>query len=256
LNYLVWSFDYYHDSAGQKTMHRLCHELNEAGQAAFVAYELRNPDWNTPYHPGPLTGDWTAIYPEIVAGNPWRAPRVVRYVLNHPGKLGGDKVYDPAENVFFFLPVFNDAGLQPERLLFLPTIELDIYRDRHLSRAGEVFYVGKGQQTRDLPGAVEITNDLKRDRHVLADTLNRATLLTCFDNMTAMIEIARLCGCPVRLVPNGDYTREQYDAMTDWQGIGWDEVPGPFDSGALRDRQLALYEAFRGQLADFIRITQ
>lgn len=256
MRYLVWSFDYYHDSAGQKTMHRLCHELNEAGQRAFVAYHLRNPDWNTPFHRAPLRGDWTAVYPEIVAGNPWRAPHVARYVLNHPGKLGGDKVYDPAEKVFFFHPIFNDAGLQPERLLFLPTIELDIYWDRHLPRSGEVFYVGKGQQTRELPGAAEITSDLKRDRQLLAETLNRATLMTCFDNMTAMVEIARLCGCPVRIVPSGDYTREEYDRMTDWQGIGWDEVPGPFDSGALRERQEVLYRTFREQLAEFIEVTQ
>jgi O-antigen biosynthesis protein len=250
--YLVWTFDYYHDSAGQKTMHRLAHELNLAGQHAFVAYEKRNPAWQTPYHPAPLPGDWIAVYPEIIKGNPWRAPRVARWVLNNPGKLGGDKVYDPLEMVFVFAELFNDIGVSPERILYLPTIELDLYADRHESRAGEVFYVGKGQQTRDLPGALEITNDLKRDQRLLADTLNHARVLYSFDNVTAMARIALLCGCPVVMIPDGV---TQPDLIAG-PGIGWDEMPQPFDSGVIRAQELAAYETFRERLAYFIRITQ
>lgn len=254
MRYLVWSFDYYHDSAGQKTMHRLCHELNQAGQTAYVTYPIRNPLWNTPYHPGPLHGDWTAIYPEIISGNPWKAPRVVRYVLNNPGKLGGDTVYDPAEIVYVFHELFNDVGVPPERIMFLPTIELDIYRDRHEPRSRALYYVGKGQKTRDLD-AVELTNDMKRDRHELADLLNRASVLYTFDNVTAMIRIALLCGCPVVVIPSGDYSRETFDEMLAQPGVGWDEIPSPFDSDVVRDEELAYYQAFRGRLQDFIRVT-
>lgn len=254
--YLVWSFDYYADSAGQKVMHRLCHELNQAGQQAFVAYELRNPAWDTPFHHGPLAGDWIAVYPEIVRGNPWRAPHVARYVLNVPGKLGGDKVYDTAEEVFVYSPLFNTPGVGPERILMLPAIELDIYSDRHEPRSGSVFYVGKGSQTRELPGSVEITADLKRDQRLLADTLNRAELMYCFDNTTAMVDIARLCGCPVQLIPDSSHTREDYFGQMSPDGIGWDEVPPAFDSDVVRAREIALHDTFLERLADFIRITQ
>lgn len=254
--YLVWSFDYYLDSAGQKVMHRLCHELNEAGQQAYVAYPKRNPAWNTPYHEGPLSGDWIAIYPEIVKGNPWKAPRVVRYVLNNPGKLGGDKTYDPSEIVYVYSELFNDIGVPPERIMYLPAIELDIYFDRHLPRDIEVFYVGKGKQTRDLPGAIEITNDLKRDQALLAETLNRATVMHCFDNVTAMVLIARLCGCGVSIIPNGEYDWSQYDRWVGWDGLRWDETPPPFDSGVIRQKQLDSYERFRERLGDFIAVTQ
>jgi hypothetical protein len=252
VKYLVWSFDYYDDSACQKTMHRLCHELNEAGQEAYVAYQLRNPAWNTPCHSPPLDGEWIAIYPEIIKGNPWKAPRVVRYVLNNPGRLGGDKVYDSSEIVYVFHESFNDVGVPPERILHLPTIELDLYYDRHLPREGAVFYVGKGQQTRDLRGT-EITNDLKRDRPLLAETLNRATVMYTFDNVTAMVDIARLCGCPVVLIPDGEHQPEQFDLS---DGLGWDEIPPPFDSDVIRGQQLALYDAFRERLKDFITVTQ
>jgi hypothetical protein len=259
--YLVWSFDYYDDSAGQKTMHRLCHELNEAGQEAYVAYEKRNPAWNTPYHSAPLSGDWIAVYPEIIKGNPWKAPRVVRYVLNNPGKLGGDKVYDPAEIVYVFHELFNDVDVPPERILFLPTIELDLYFDRHLPREGAVFYVGKGQQTRDLHGAVEITNDLKRDRRLLAETLNRAEVMYTFDPVSAMNEIARLCGSKVVFVPGSRMTKDEYRQFVAYEGgfeegFGWDEIPPPFDSGISRQRQIELYYMFCQRLQDFIAVTQ
>lgn len=209
MKYLIWSYDYSHASAGPKALHRLCHELNEAGQEAYVGWPGTNPEWNTPYHAAPLEGDWCAVYPEIIGGNPWNAPHVARWVLNTPGHLGGDKTYGPAEHVFSWSPLF----LEGVPLLFLPAIETDIYVDRHEPREGELFYVGKGSQG-DTNGAAAITLAMRQDRYALADALNHATLLRCFDDVTAMADIALLCGCPVqmptdeRLEPAG--YREEY----------------------------------------------
>ncbi len=158
--------------------------------------------------------------------------------------------------MYVYSELFNDIGVPPERILYLPAIELDIYTDRRLVRSGALFYVGKGQKIRDLSGAGEVTSELKRDQARLADTLNRAEVLYCFDNATAMTLIARLCGCPVVLIPNGDYTREQYDRSQVMDGLGWDEVPPPFDSDAIRASELAAYETFRERLAGFITVTQ
>lgn len=256
--YLIWSYDYYQNSGGPKVLHRLCHELNQLGQTAYVNYHLRNPLWNTPYHPGPLHGNWMAVYPEIVPGNPLNAPHVARWVLNHPGKLGGTKEYDPAEEVFVFHEAFNHTlKVPPERILDCPVIETDIFYDRHLPREGELFYVGKSTKSRDLPGAREITAGVDAaDPIGLADTLNRATVLYTFDNETAMAEIARLCGCPVVVIPDGSYTWEEYDRLVGWEGQGWDAMPGPWDIDAYRARYLARDENFRARLRDFIRITQ
>lgn len=254
MKYLIYSYNYTHASAGYKVLHRLCHELNQAGQEAYIGFQKSNPVWNTPYHEPPLDGDWTAIYPEVISGNPWNAPRVVRYVLNNPGKLGGDKVYDPAEIVFVYSPLFDDMGVGPDRLLMLPTVETDIYRDYGLPRFTAMFYVGKGRKTRDLD-AVEVSMELRLDRERLADALNHATVLYTFDNMTGMVDIARMCGCPVVMIPNGEYTRDQYDQFVDVEGLGWDEMPPPFDSAAFRDRYIASYDTFHEQLARFIEVT-
>ena len=255
--YLVFTYqDYEHNLGGPKVLHRLCHELNEAGHEAYIDRSASNPAWNTPFHEPPLDGDWIAIYPEVVWGNPWNAPRVARWCLNHPGKLGGQKVYDPAEIVFVFHELFDHMGLGPERVLNLPTIETDIYVDRHLSRVGPTFYVGKGDKSREVPGAVEITRSLALNREYLAYILNTATVMYTFDNETAMAEIARLCGCPVIVIPDGSYTWEQYDRFVGWVGQGWDAMPPPFDSAAYREWYLGRVGAFRGQLARFIEITQ
>jgi hypothetical protein len=256
VKYLIWTYNYSHASSGPKVLHLLCHELNGAGQDAYVSFAVTNPAWNTPYHPGPIDDDWIAVYPEVVHGNPWNARHVVRWVLNNPGKLGGDKTYHPAEVVFTYHELFNDMGVPPERVLFLPAIETEIYVDRHLPRGGPAFYVGKGRKTRDIPGAIEITRQMTFDREQVADTLNRASVLYTFDNMTAMVDIARLCGCPAVVIPNGEYTMEQYDRRVGWEGLGWDEVPPPFDSDAFRARYLALKDTFDVQIETFIRITQ
>lgn len=257
VKYLVCSFDYAHASAGPKTLHRFCHELNEAGQEAYVSHPVTNPDWNTPYRPAPLDGNWIVVYPEVVRGNPWNAPHVARWLLNSPGRLGGDTTFDPNEVVFVFAEMFNDLRLPPERLLHLPTVEIDIYNDRGLARSGALFYIGKGRQTRDLPGAVEITPELRADRPKLADALNRAAVLYTFDDATGMTGLARLCGCPVVIIPsNGHHSMAQYALEGTTAGIGWDALPAPFDSAEIRAEQIVLREAFQRQLAEFIRTTQ
>jgi hypothetical protein len=228
MKYLVWSYAYSHASAGPKALHRLCHELNEAGQEAYVGWPETNPEWNTPYNERALMeGDWCAIYPEVVSGNPWNAPHVARWVLNVPGLLGGDKGYDTSEMVFAFSSRFLDGV----PLLYLPSIETDIYVDRHEPRGGEMFYTGKGSQG-ETNGAQPVTLAMRQDRHALADALNRATLLRSFDSVSGMNYIALLCGCPVLV--NGER----------WEPDGF------------RERYLAECAEFPAQLSRFIEITQ
>lgn len=247
---MIWSPGYTHNSAGPKALHRLCHELNLAGCQAFIWSDATNPEWHTPIWQGPI-GDAIAVYPEVVSGNPLHAERVVRWVLNTPGKLGGDRSYDPAEVVYSWAQIFYDAPI-----LNLPTIELDIYFDRHLERSIGTYFTGRGTANRDLPGFVEISWNVLRDRHRLADLLNHAEVMYSFPNVTGLIDIAGLCGCPVIIVPSGEFTKEQLDAQMDWTGIGWDEMPPPFDSQILRDRQCALLEEFHRALPEFIERTQ
>ena len=227
MRYLIWSYDYAHASGGPKVLHRLCHELNAVGQEAYIGNDyVTNPEWNTPH--GSVDEDTIAVYPEVVSGNPWIARHVARWVLNVPGLLGGDTSYEPTEMVFSWDRTFLDGV----PLLHLPGIELDIYTDRSLPRSGEMFYVGRGVRG-DISGASEVTWEMRANRYALAEKLNRATLLRCFDYVTAMKEIALLCGCPV-VMPDGER----------------------LEPSGFRESYLALWPVFRAQLADFVRITQ
>lgn len=244
--YLVWSYDYTADSAGQKTMHLLCHELNLAGQDAYVCFEGRNPEWDTPYRSGPIDDDeWIAVYPEIVEGNPLKARHVARWMLNKPL----ERCYQPPGVRFSFWPLFD-----PAPLLHLPAIELDLYEDRHLPRTLTTYWVGKENKRLDLPGATQIGGG--GDKEWLADILNRSAVMYTFDMISGMNEIARLCGCPVVFVSGGRITKEEFDDHIAGPGFGWDEIPEPFDAAVPRQRQLDLKATFHGQLQDFIRITQ
>ena len=140
--YLVWSFNYSHATAGQKALHRLCHELNRAGQRAFIGngYAV-NPEWDTPHADAPLEGDWVAVYPEVVTGNPWGAPHVARWALYFPGVLAGDREYDPSEAVFTWQREYLDGV----PVLQTPTVDLDVYRDLDLPRAGALTFANKGR---------------------------------------------------------------------------------------------------------------
>src|SRR5678816_4783803 len=118
MKYIVWSYDYMDASAGQKTMHRLCHELNEAGQEAYVYFRGRNSEWNTPYYSGPFDEDWLAVLPEIVTNSPIPDildSHVLRWMLNTPHAY-----YEPVGEWFPFHQLFNTTKLPAERLLYLP----------------------------------------------------------------------------------------------------------------------------------------
>jgi hypothetical protein len=248
VRYVVWSYDYSHASAGPKVLHRLCHELNQIGQEAYIGNGYAtNPEWDTPH--GEVDADTTAIYPEIVTGNPWNAPRVVRWVLNTPGRLGGDRTYPASEQVFTYSPLFADAPL-----LYLPAVEMDIYADRGLPREGALIWAGKSRVTRHIEGRA-ITHAMRLDRYALADALNRAEVLYSFDTMSGMIDVARMCGCPVVVVPDGAFTYDDYDREIGWEGIGWDTTPAPWDPAHFRASYLAKFDTFRSQLARFVEIT-
>jgi len=231
--YLIFCYPYSHAAGGLKVLHHFCHQLNVAGEKAYVSVAQTNPVWNTPFHLPPLEGDYIAVYPEVMRGNPFNAPHVARWALNVPGFLpGGDPTFDPSEMVFTWAPQFL-AGVP---LLHLESIELDIYFDRGEARSGEMFYTGKSQfyaGDGDTTGASPITLEMRQDRHALADALNHATLLRSFDPVSGMNDIALLCGCPV-LMPNGDR----------------------LEPDGFREKHQESVDAFPAQLAEFIRITQ
>lgn len=227
--YIIWAPPYTHTSAGISVLHYLCHRLNTAGYTAYITGQ-RNPLWN---EQGITKADLDkkvtegaiVVYPEIVSGNPYNAQRVVRWVLNTPGKLGGDKVYPPSEAVFVFEKIYLPSIPDNRIFTFTPEIEKN-FIDKGYERQGALLWRGKGK---DLKASIvpepftEITYGNPPTRDELAEWFNRAKILYCFDNVTKIIREARLCGCPVRLYPRGEFTKEELIKLESPYGISWND---------------------------------
>lgn len=223
--FLISGFPYTHRSSGIRALYRLCHHLNVSGYPTAVIAEPGEtlPGWNCFLFDGDVSGR-VVIYPEVVAGNPLQADKVVRWVLNTPGLLGGDPTYDDSELVFVYdlqrLPEVNLAvseSIGPERELWMGLIDpAVIYRDPHTTRDIDCSFTYKGAdlaRTIPLPDSGEIhpLESLTTDLSSLGQVLRRTRTLYSYDHYSNLLREAVISGCEVR-VPDesGDWHDPRY----------------------------------------------
>jgi hypothetical protein len=270
-------------SAGVKALHLLCHCLNRAGQEAYV---LIYPDWPDPdaTNPDLLTPRVTqeviarhqalglspaVVYPETIPGNPLRAHTVVRYALNFPGHLAGDRFYSNDEIVYGYSGVLAAAGGAPGRVLFIPTSDPGFFTpNENAERRGSCFWAMKyrivhgGKLLPVTQNSVEITRDLPNSQSLeeIAELFRHSELFYTYENTALALEAA-LCLCPTVFVPNpwlGEVIAAREVGM---DGFAWGTDPAEIARAKAtvhlaRDRYLATYSQFWDQLADFVSITQ
>jgi hypothetical protein len=270
--YVIFAPDYSSTSAGICCLYRLCDELNRRGYPAYIT----GSGCTNPVFKAPLIGraqaqclcmsGFTAVYSEVVFGNPLGAKIVARWVLNQPGLLGGDEQYEDSELIFCYSDVYSTyiknhvAGK-----LFMPTIDESIFYsdDRDGStRTLECYYVGKSSWKDgyvDRKKAFEITRTTPA-KSELGELFRKAKVLYCFDNSTILVYEAILCGCPVVVIPDGTQTKEDYDRLElGRDGIAWgvgelDKVRA--DVPKLHERYERVKRDYVAQLESFIDITQ
>jgi O-antigen biosynthesis protein len=270
--YVIFAPDYVSYSAGPYCLYRLCNDLNQRGFPSCIVGSNRTlrtlaaplVDWNTGAEL--CKHGYTAVYPEVIAGNRLNARFVARWVLNRPGLLGGEKVYDDDELVFNYSDVYKRyirnkiAGK-----LYLPTIDEGIFfsdgRD-HSERSLECFYIGKSQWKDgfvDRSRAFEITRTAPPKKE-LGKLLRASRVLYTFDNSTIFTYEAILCGCPVVVIPDGTQTKEDYmRSELGMDGIAWgvEELEGArADVAKLQTRYNQAKRAYFRQLDRFVTLTQ
>lgn len=181
-------------SGGIRVMWALYGHLLAKGQVAFTNTQIDIPS--------------IGIYPEIYRGNDMVASKVVRYILQKPGMMGttdetgqfraGLTQFDKSDEIYVFSKIYDEWGVDDDHILFIPVIDLHTFYDQKRKRTKVAYYVGKGQNKFKHPvNAIEITREMAIDQQVLANTLNECQQLFVYDPISAIMEVARLCGCGV-----------------------------------------------------------
>jgi hypothetical protein len=262
--YYIHSPPYTRFSAGCKVLHLLCHNLNLKGFPAYLIIDgddltegredICEPDFLTP-----LLTPFIArrhlesgvtpiiIYPEVVSGNPVNAPCVVRYVLNFPGLLGGDKIYQSTELVFGFTRELAVAAGSSENILCIPNNDTRVFfpPENDGSREGSCFFAFKYQNVHKAElfdatkNSVEITSGLSTSQtpQEIADLFRRSEAFYTYEN-TALVLEATLCGCPAIFIPN-----EHLNAPIGVDEFGMSGIAWGLDDEALARAKETVNEA-------------
>lgn len=214
----------------------------------------------------PSEGDVIGIYPEIQQGNPANAGTVVRYILNRPGVMGGivngefiqgPTQFDKTDILYYFSRLFGDGP----NYMFLPILDLHLFKDQKKKRTRTAFFQGKGLNYDYNP--IHPDDSFLIDRHFasnqakLADFLNECHTLYCYDPVSAMTELARLCGVRVVMI-NPLYTKEEFSKYEPGvNGISWGKDEGiELDTQSFRTVYKNMVRDFSLTLDKFIQDTQ
>jgi len=255
-------------------LHELCSLLNQLGYEAYVDTPVTSGSLWTPrltqevkiahYLAGKTP---VVVYPEVVAGTPMGFGLPVRYVLNYPGLLGGDKSYPPEQLVYAFHHVYYPNVPR----LCLPIIDLEkIDGGVHVEAAQRSLiayyhnrYTKAGGRLRDFgPDAIEISSTVPDSNEKTLEILKTAKILYCYEPSAIVLE-ATLSGCAVVLLPNPITLKEMPQALSELgrEGVAWGDDPAEMEYAlatvvSRRTRYLLSMSQWRSELNDFIAETQ
>lgn len=226
---------YRHTSGGVRVLNLFCHALNLLGEEAYLLSEHAAPKLRAPL----LTPEIAAhhqrqgrkplmLYPEIIDGNPFGAPLVIRYLLNVPGFHTGHYSYGPDDILVTHSNDILPQGWQA-LLLPVPTSDRSIFNNENnpydQQRSGACFYAKKYFES-GLPllpvtdGAIELSPRVaQRSLEELAELLRRTEVLYAYEHSTLCFE-ALLCGCPVVYLPN-EFMPQMYYNFVGRDGVAW-----------------------------------
>jgi predicted O-linked N-acetylglucosamine transferase (SPINDLY family) len=212
--FLVVAPSYTSKSAGIVVMHTLCHDLNALGYpTALVLSDVKDVTYsNNPKYFGPnldyyaINGEaelqqfieeGIVIYPEIVKGNPLKAKKVVRYVLNTEGFVAKNKMNESANDfILAFSPVYHE---NPHALL-MKLNHFSGFNDDNtlpaLQRTMDMTYIGKGHrhQCKVVAGTVELSRTWPTTKDEVAILMRNTRYFYTWDYRTQTVTDALMCG--------------------------------------------------------------
>jgi hypothetical protein len=233
------------NAAGIKALHLLCDAINQKGGSAWLVFSnpsLRNsginPNLKTPVLTRRINKKHqtlglnpSVIYTETIAGNPLHSNRVIRWLLNYPGNLGGKTEFSDKEWVISYSGKISKTCKLSSEVLYLPIIDPDeLPKGLSKSPGLNILYAGKyrafvGQP--EIPSNlsyVEIFRDGKKrqPREEVLELLGKAEVLYLWENSSIAVE-AMLMNTPCIFIKNnflGDLIAED-ELGTAGSGFGF-----------------------------------
>ena len=265
MKFLIWTKPYDERWGGIITLHSLANDLCILGEEAYVT-QKKNPLWlGEVASPEALDlEDTWVIYPEIISGNPFDAPHVVRWLLNNPGTAGGDGVFQDSDLIFKGSGSYQASRIDGELWSF--GFRLDAMQDDHQPREGDCYLLRKGKYKINAgmavhdPSAVCI-DDYSGDED-LRRYFNKHRRLISYDEDTFIIHQAALCGCIPLVVPdasrrNSAHRQDFYHRIPYGAGYGVDPEAERHARDTLhlvRPRLLELEASGRQTVRDFVAV--
>lgn len=217
INFLIWSPGFDTNSGGIIALHRLADLIAKQGEKSYIftshTFEGSSATVINERTPINLIDEETmVIYPEIISGNPFGTKFVTRWLLNTPGKIGGDGKYGDNDLVFKYYDYFDapdESKVKGELRTF--TLKLDKFYNKNIPRKGECFIVKKGSNkelNKHSKDSINIDRYINDD--YLVDTFNKTEKFISYDSMTFHIQQAALCGCIPIIIPDKGVSKEEF----------------------------------------------
>lgn len=263
--FLIVSPKWDEKNGGVVVLHKLCDLLNRMGRQAYLVPYIdnqliqpgnslsgvwkvlrsrlyrwyrkfkTNPALDTPVFRGlpwqmDLSG-YIVIYPELVLGNPLRAPNVVRWFLHKPGFHNqGNIVLGQGELYFFYNKAFGPFHItgsttseQELRIIHYPLEHYNLQGALSESeRQGTAYCLRKGDKKPRIhhPADAILIDPLSHAE--TAAVFKRVKRFISYDSITAYSFFATLCGCESVVIPDEGVSFEDWQSNpADAHGIAY-----------------------------------
>ena len=217
INYIIFTSEFDPAIGGVTVLHKLCHLLNEQGQHAYLwpmhnnYHNFRiNANYNTPLANETILNNSIVIYPEIVVGNPLNAKNVVRWILNIPGKVGGDGIFDQNDMIYYYSGAFVEKR-QDAKILQLIELYKGLFKNKNMQRKGSCYVNRRNKNMNlihDLSDSIEIKNITPSEE--LVNIFNKTEYFFSYDIASFLSLQAAMCGCISIVIPHENITKKEF----------------------------------------------
>lgn len=215
--FYIWTPGFNSLSGGIMSLHRLAHHLCELGHESFLITDTKNPEWLGSLHDGyNMNPEGIAIYPEITVGNPYGLKKVIRWILNTPGVIGGDGVYGETDLVYKYAPYYtvpNESQVKGILTVMNDNRSKFIDLKQHIS-GKQCYIIRKGYyKTHDKHEINSINIDdyhIKGGDDYLIKVFNECETFISYDHNTYISTQAAMCGCISIVIPDEKTSSENW----------------------------------------------